>query len=351
MKCAIRLFTLAVTVSIVVARAEAARLRVEATVVSKSTFGSNDGLAGSGQCDRNGNLYARVFDPAEPRQARPVLMFDKAGTLQTKFASPHLPELQHRGSEFAFAALPHGGIAVADWGDPGVYVVMFSSEGKVKSDVKLDFAGFIPYQLAVFPAGELFLSGIEDGDRSHPSRYKSFAAVYDKNGHLVKQLRVDGDQEIDRAIELGDSRYASFGAGSGNSAAANSMAATGSDGNVYLVRQASPVVVYVISPSGDVVRKVAVEPRTPGDVPFEMRLARGEIALVFDGWNGNRSSGNSRLTVLDAHTGERLQDFEGGVAGSGFSGLSCYAPDSGAFTFLSISKARHMEITTAKEKR
>jgi hypothetical protein len=348
MKYALRLFALVAAVSVGATHAQTLALRVEKTVVSKSTFGSNDTLASTGKCDSAGNIYARVFDPANGLQARPVLMFDKAGALQTKFASPHLSELQQRGFEFAFAVLPQGGIAVADWSNPGIHVVKFSPEAKVESDVQLDFASFIPYQLAVFPSGELFLSGTEDGTQGH--RYKSFAAIYDKAGHLVKRLTLDGDAEIDRAIELGDSRYATRGPSSGNSAAEQGMVATGEDGNIYLVRRRSPAIVHAISSSGDVVRKVVVEPQTSGDMPFEMQLAKGKLAFVFDGWTGSRGSGNSKVMVADASNGERLEHFEGGVAGRGFFGLSCYTPDSGAFTFVSMSGAKHVEITTARRK-
>lgn len=348
MKYALRLFALVAAVSVGATHAQTVVLRVVKTVVSKSTFGSNDTLAGTGQCDSSGNIYVRVFDSADGNQARPVLMFDKAGTLQAEFASPHLFELQRRGFEFAFAVLPHGGIAVADWNNPGIRVVKFSPDGKVESDVQLDFASFIPHQLSVFRSGELFLSGAEDGTRGY--RYKSFAAIYDRTGHLIKRLTLDGDAEIERAIELGDSRYATRGPSSGNSAAEQGIAATGEDGNVYLVRRTSPAIVNVISSSGDLVRKVVVGPETSGDMPFQMQLAKGKLAFVFDGWTGSRSSGNTKLTVVDASSGDRLEHFEGGIAGRGLFGLSCYTPDTGTFTFVSMSDAKHVEITTARRK-
>ena len=349
MKYAIRLFALVAAVSFGAALAQPLVLRVEKTIVSKSTFGSNDGPAGAGQCDSSGNIYVRLFDPADPGQARPVLMFDKAGALQAKFASPHLPELQMGQFERPFALLPNGGVAVVDWMYPDIHVVKFSADGTVESDVKLDFARFAPYQLAVFPSGDLLLSGVEDGNRAHPPRYKSFAAIYNKTGHLMKRLTLDGDEEIDRAIEVGDSRYASHGPGWGNMAVEQGMAATGDDGNVYLVRRMSPATVYVISSAGEVVRKVVVEPQTAGDMPFEMQIAKGKIAFVFDGWTGDRSTGNSKLTVVDANSGERVEDFEGGIGGAGFLGLSCYVPESGGFTFVSMSDGK-VEIATARKK-
>lgn len=350
MRYAIRLFVLVAAVSSVAAYAETAALHIEKKIVSKSTFGSNDGPASAGQCDSSGNIYVRLFDSADPYQARPVLMLDKAGAVQAKFASPHLSELQKYQFEVPFAVLPHGGVAVVDWMYPDIHVVKFTADGTVESDVKLDFARFAPYQLAVFPSGDLLLSGVEDGNRAHPPRYKSFAAIYDKTGHLMKRLTLEGDGEIDRAIEVGDSRYASHGPGWGNMAVEQGMAATGDDGNVYLVRRMSPATVYVISSAGELVRKVVVEPQTAGDMPFEMQIAKGKIAFVFDGWTGDRSTGNSKLTVVDANSGERMEDFEGGIGGAGFLGLSCYVPESGRFTFLSMSDANHIEITTARKK-
>jgi len=47
MKYAIRLFTLVAAVSVGVTHAQTAALRVEKAVVSKSTFGSNDAVAGN----------------------------------------------------------------------------------------------------------------------------------------------------------------------------------------------------------------------------------------------------------------------------------------------------------------
>jgi hypothetical protein len=85
-------------------------------------------------------------------------------------------------------------------------------------------------------------------------------------------------------------------------------------------------------------------------MPFEMQLAKKKIAFVFDGWNGGSSSGNPNLTVVDVRNGDRLEKFEKSVAGPWLFGLSCYASDSGVFTFLRMSNTHHLEITTARRK-
>jgi hypothetical protein len=44
------------------------------------------------------------------------------------------------------------------------------------------------------------------GVQYHPG-YKASTAIYDPSGHLLKQFLLDGDAEIERAIEVGDTRY------------------------------------------------------------------------------------------------------------------------------------------------
>jgi hypothetical protein len=342
MKHAKELIVLVASVLVGAANAQLAVLRVEKTVVSKATFGSNDTVAGGATCDSGGNIYVRVFDPAK-QEGRPVLMFDGAGALQAKFRSPHLAKLV--GPEIPFAVLQNGGIVTADWEYPDIYVVRFSADGRYESEVKLNFTGFFPYQLAVFPSGELLVSGIERERQAH-SVDRAFTAIFDKSGHLIKRLKLEGDEEIDQAIELGDSRYAQEG-GHGNFAVESGGLSTGEDGNVYLERSTSPAIVYVISSSGNVIRKLNVAPSTSGDRPFEMQLSKGKLAFVFDGWLGSRSSGNPSLVVVDAANGDKLEDM-GAEGGIGLFGLACYASESDRFTFVGMSAAKHVEITTAR---
>jgi hypothetical protein len=346
MKHTYGLLVLVASVLAGVADAQPTALQVEKRVVSKSTFGSNDTVGGSATCDASGNIYLRIIDPAK-REGRPVLMFDRAGALKAKFTSPHLAKLiSHGGFEGPFAVLPSGGIVTADYEYPNIYLVRFSAEGRYESEVILDPASFFPYQLAVFPSGELLLSGIENERRPH-SVDRTFTAIYDKSGHLIKRLELEGDEEIDQAIELGDSRYARA-PGQGNFAVSSGRVSVGEDGSVYLERSMSPAIVYVISSSGNVIRKLSVAPSTSGDVPFEMQLSKGKLAFVFDGWLGSRSSGNPSLAVVDATNGGKKEDLEA-KDGIGLFGLACYESESDRFAFVGMSAAKHVQITTARK--
>lgn len=95
-------------------------------------------------------------------------MFDENGALKAKFMSPHLTDV---GNDWAFRVYPK------------VYLGRFSADGKFQSEVQLDFSSFIPYQLAVFPPGDLLPSGNETHKGRSPRIDNSFTGIYDKTGH------------------------------------------------------------------------------------------------------------------------------------------------------------------------
>jgi hypothetical protein len=101
---------------------------------------------------------------------------------------------------------------------------------------------FFPLQIAVFRSGEMLISGLQ----YHPG-YIASTAIYEPSGHLVKQFVRGGDAEIERAIELGDARY-TRAPGGGNDPVSRSVAITGDDGYVYLMRATSPATIFWLRP-------------------------------------------------------------------------------------------------------
>src|SRR6266852_8150199 len=71
--------------------------------------------------------------------------------------------------------------------EQGMSVVNFGPDGKRESVVRLDPAHFFPSQLAIFPSGEMLLSGVQTRTREDPDIYRAYTAIYDAGGHLVKQ--------------------------------------------------------------------------------------------------------------------------------------------------------------------
>jgi len=336
----ISLVALMIAVLVAGCSAQSKSLRRVKVFTSAATFGKNDTVGLGSTCDSSGNIYVSIVDPAT-HEVRPPLMFDGEGQLRVKFVSPHLHYLTSILLPFGLA--PRGGLAVAERDSPNVRVVTFAADGEYESEVILSGPLFTPYQVAVFPSGTLLLSGSADGRKD-----RLFTAIYEKTGGFIKELILDGDAEIDRAVEIGDSRFA-WSPGEGDRAISSGKAHVGDDGNVYLLRSTSPANVYVISPSGVVVRRLTVEPVTVGDMPLDMQLSKGRLAIGFDGWLGTRSAGTPTLVVVDAVSGERLQVFDKGIGIFGLARVSCYRADSGTFTYLGMTDSKQIETILASE--
>jgi hypothetical protein len=203
---------------------------------------------------------------------------------------------------------------------------------------------FFPSQLAVFHSGEILISGLQ-----YQPGFKAATAIYDPTGRLVRQLVLEGDLGIERAIAK-DTRAQQ----QNTSAIDTSVAITGDDGLVYLMRATSPASVYAISAAGDVVRKIVVKAPTATGLPdFGIRVVKNRLTVQFrrncDNSVDSGSCRTSTFTVVDATTGQRLAAYEADKAVGGT--IACYAPDPDRFFIFSTSSDRHgLEIVEADPK-
>jgi hypothetical protein len=201
----------------------------------------------------------------------------------------------------------------------------------------------LPYQLAAFPSGQMLVSGLENcRSRRCFSPFKSFTAIYDQSGHLLKRLSISEDDVIDAAAEIGDSRYAR-GPMFGNQAVSGGKIRLGDDGNAYLMRRTSPATVYVISSSGDLVRTLKIEPARHGWASVDMQVSKEGIAVEFSDCSAARCDG-SVFAVANAVSGERLTDYPDDLH---LGTLACFvAPE--RFTFLTISEENVLQVIDAE---
>jgi len=192
MRFAIGLSCLVLAISIF-SQAQSKALHQTKSEIMSVTLSHDDWGVEDAACDSKGNTFATLWKsevddgPAD----RPLLMFDHAGVLKARFSSSSKDDPRLFIHE-PTALMSDGSVARLTWSrwsrEPP-WLTVFSSDGKLKSRVQLDPPGFFPSQLAVFPSGESLVSGLE---HVHSSRavgpYKSFTAIYDKNGHLQKRL-------------------------------------------------------------------------------------------------------------------------------------------------------------------
>jgi len=293
-------------------------------------------------CDEQGRSYVKLVKPV-PGMVGPLLRLSSKGVLEAEFDTD--------GAVMnLYAVRPNGGVAMVHV-DGGTKVVdNFGRDGKRESSVPLERPPipFFPMQIAVFRSGEMLVAGLQ----YHPG-YKAGTAIYDPAGHLVKQFVLDGDAEIEHAIEVGDARYARA-PGEGNEAVTRSVAITGDDGFVYLMRATSPATVYVISSGGEVIRKIVVNAPTDKALPdFGIRVVKNRLAIKFSRECDDpvifSSCRGTVYTVVDATTGQKLADYETEDETAG--PIACYAPDPDRFSTFSIGAGEHrLEIVEAAPK-
>jgi hypothetical protein len=238
-----------------------------------------------------------------------------------------------------YAVRPDGGVIMMRL-DKGKKVIdNFGPDGTRQSSVypEIPPIPFFPSQLAVFPSGDILISGLQY--RAGAS-YKASTAIYDCTGHLVKQLALDGDAEIERKIDAGDTNDDSL-LQQHSEAVDRSAAIIGDDGLVYLMRATSPATVYAISDAGDVVRKIVVSPPTgTGSPNFGIRAVKNRLVVQFRRACDSSSDSDCRSSsyaVVDATTGQKLAAYEADKEATG--PMACYAPDPDRF-FIFSSRPR-----------
>jgi hypothetical protein len=309
--------------------------------VPSVTFDEHRSFALPTECDEQGRAYVKLVKPV-PGMRGSLLRLSSKGVSEAEFDT--------EGALInLYAVRPNGGVAMIHQDGAKNMLDNFGPDGKRESSVPLDRPPipFRPMQIAVFRSGEVLIAGLQ----TH-SGYKASTAIYAPTGHLAKQFELDGDAEIERAVEVGDARYASS-SGHGNEAVERSVATTGDDGFVYLMRSMSPATVYVISYTGDVIRKLVVNSPTDKGLPdFGIRVVKNRLAVQFNRECDNAlytSCQGSVYSVVDATTGQKLADYgtEDDTAGP----IACYAPDPDRFfTFSFGAEGHRLEIVESAPK-
>ena len=114
--------------------------------------------------------------------------------------------------------------------------------------------------------------------------------------------------------------------------------AAGSDSNVYLLRGTTPALVYVISPAGDVVRKLRViDAGDPSFVAGDIKSFAGRLI----GFNGP----NSLVMVTDLE-GKTIATYTVDRHKPDWPTLACY--DSEGLTFVTVYAEKELYLLKAK---
>jgi hypothetical protein len=296
-------------------------LVVARTIPTTIKFEGHRSFALPSFCDEKGDSYIRLLEPGMG-MAGPVFRLSQQGLVEAEFDTTDT-------LENTFAVRPNGGIAAARIDGKTKVIVNFGPDGAREAEVRLETppVPFFPMQIAVFPSGGILASGSSYRDN------RAFTTVYDREGHLIKQLVLEGDHDLENTIPTSDNKSSHAPLVDGSSIS-RSVAITGDDGNVYLMRASAPPTVYAISSTGEVVHKIAVP--SPGDAAwprFGIRVVKNKLVVEFYRECSNRLDGSSckgtAFSVLEASTGKPLVNYAPEeTAGSV---IACYAPDPDRF--------------------
>jgi hypothetical protein len=297
---------------------------------------------GKARCDSGGNLYIRVGDAALSTNSQaplmaPIQRITPSGKLAGVF---DMTNASREMFVLDFVVSENANLYQAGWSnkDRAVYISEFSKDGSFKSNIKLEAELFNPYQISVFKSGEFLLSGTL-GEHLQTA----FTAVFDAKGKLIKKIHEPEDEEFRQKAEAGDRDFISDKTHNGNTSVSDGDAAAGSDGNVYLLRAVSPALIYVISPMGDVIRKLQVDSPARGLAPQELRSAPGKLAISFL----EKNSDAGIIQVIDLE-GRPLATYRSNQRGI-YPGLpGCF--DSHSFTFAYTDEAHNVYLNKAEPK-
>jgi hypothetical protein len=224
------------------------------------------------------------------------------------------------------------------------FVVEFAQDGSVKAKTKLaasDLAQAWTWRFAVFKSGEYLLSASTGKDQLTP-----FTGVFAADGRLVKRVYEPEDEEARQRSSLGDWGPRPIGDIRGVDFVRFGDITAGSDGNLYLLHGTnSPALVYVISPAGDLVRKLRIDAGDPDLVARSIRSYNGRLAIQFDKWlDTGAQQGLIKVTDLEGNSiaNYRMRPVEENHS------LSLVGYGSDGFTFLPYHNGDKLYLVKAK---
>jgi hypothetical protein len=296
-------------------------------------------LEDNAACDSTGNVYARLYDAPATADSKwagrlSIRELSPAGTLIGNFrAADAFPD----GKAVGTAVSPNGAVYQVVTGNSGldVYVVQFAQDGSIKAKTKLAdgsrLRGAYIDHLAVFKSGEYLLGSAVGKGFSVP-----YTAVFAADGRLMKEIYEPEDEEARQKADLGDLDYAPDHVGNRFSSMGDVAAA--SDGNVYVLRstpRGSLTLIYVISPAGDVVRKLRIN-AGDSDLVASSIAAHGERLAI--GFGSRTQAGPYRIKIVDLQ-GNLVADYAvadtEALAKEGGLDLACY--DSKGITLVPVA--------------
>jgi hypothetical protein len=225
-------------------------------------------------------------------------------------------------------------------------VISFDNDGKYHSQFKLEETRFGPTHIAVFPSGDLLLTGglLVRSAADGPKPPMAFAGIFNDRGQLIKEIPMPKDVRFPRGTKVPRGpatnvfRYMVAG-----------TAQAASDGNIYVVYNLPRIPIYVFSAAGEIVKTIMLEEKKSERL-MNVKVSAGRLVAAFQSSYEAKADNNHRregipppddpvLRVFDAHSGEVVAEY---TAPRKLGQFACYTPE--VFTFLRRDDLGRVEI-------
>jgi hypothetical protein len=323
------------------------KLRASSTTNVVSEMGG--AFKNGSKCDADGNLYIRKQAMDRPLLG-PVVKINPDGKRTALFDPAAFSQLGLDRAD-AFSPASDGGIyqiASQMLQSPDghlkqrIYVLHFASDGSASPPTLLD-ADFEVYTFAAFAGGSFLVSGVRRDALNKNDHGRNFTAVFSADGRELAQLSFPKPSGSARAGTKSDgppnsSRNESLNDNDAEPAAPTldlADAEVGREGNLYVMRASSPALIYVIAPSGQIMKTLKIA--GPADaVANGFHVSGNRLAMSFWSEDG----------VADAQTGRKIASYsDSSELGPSF---ACYSADEGVFTFLRLGEGNSLEVIRAQ---
>jgi hypothetical protein len=260
-------------------------MRVLQLASEKSLQATTIPSSGFVQSDEDSNLYLHV-DRGSYNDGT-ILKVSRKDSSTTMYAMPENLKKFAYFVEFYVTRDGKLNVLYKD-GQERLFIVSYEAKGTAKDPTYLEMPLHVRVRdFAVFESGEFLTSGFFDAKASKELSGKSNVALFDRTGKLLKNFG-----NLTGGVDLGQV-FTRVNEG---------MAASGEDGNIYLLHSAE---VFVISSSGEIARTIKFQKAGKDFMPLQLFVSGGQLAIV---QHQARDGDINKIVVqlLDSQTGEPI---------------------------------------------
>lgn len=294
------------------------------------------------KCDDEGNVYLLTnIDPSDG-----IRKISSKGEVLARFAASSAPDMRVDAAMY-FSISQSGDLYQIAFPRQMMKraILVFAKDGSYKSGIVLDnppgARDWVPSQVAAFSSGDLLVTGLVIDNVRHIST--PFTGVFSSSGQLQREVLLSDDHGIQKLVEGGDPHVVRVDHPYSNSAVEFGQMDPASDGNIYLLRNLSPVIVYAVSPAGEVIRRFTVD--IDGKIT-SMNISGNKIALAYE--EGETRKSAIKVVDLEGHPlatyHQAIKDGQGELGDA----LACYGNSPERFTFLGTSDNGFLELKFAE---